>query len=66
MDPIIQQLREARREAGMSLNRLAAASGIAKGFLSEVEAGKHGISIATARRWATALDHDLALVKREG
>jgi transcriptional regulator with XRE-family HTH domain len=63
-DPIIQRLHYARHDAGLSLNRLAEQAGIAKGFLSEVEAGKHSLSLPTLRRWAGALGLEVTLTQR--
>src|SRR5436190_14713831 len=50
------QLRSARRRRGMSLAGLAAASGLSKGFVSQVENDKTSPSLDTLVRLAAALD----------
>lgn len=51
-----QQLRERRREVGLSLQSLAARSGLSVGTLSQVERGITSASIKTLGRLASELD----------
>jgi DNA-binding XRE family transcriptional regulator len=50
-------------DAGLTLEKLAALSGIAKSHLSDMENGKRAIGLRTAKKLATALgvDHRLFL-----
>ena len=62
--PIVAQfgttLRERRREAGMTQAELAAAAGLSRSYLSEVECGRESISLERAARLADALECRLA------
>ena len=53
--PVAQKLKQARLGRGLSLTRLAAASGLSKGFLSQVESGATNPSLASLERLAAAL-----------
>ena len=50
-----QRIREIRERRGFTLDDLAAGSGVSKGFLSEVENGKRGLSAENVLKIATAL-----------
>jgi transcriptional regulator with XRE-family HTH domain len=54
------RLRELRHEQGLSLSALAAAAGIGKGSLSEIEAGQRNPTLATLYALATPLAVPLA------
>lgn len=54
------RLRELRHERGLSLSGLAAAAGIGKGSLSEIEAGQRNPTLATLYALATPLAVPLA------
>ena len=62
--PIVAQfgttLRERRRAAGMTQAELAAAAGLSRSYLSEVECGRESISLERAARLADALECRLA------
>ncbi len=49
-----------RKQLGMTQEELAAASGLNRSFLSEIENGRVSISLARAARLAEALQSDLA------
>lgn len=51
-----RMLRSARRAAGLSLERLAASSGVSTGLISQLERGLGNPSFHTLRRLAGALD----------
>ena len=50
-----QRIRELRERRGFTLDDLVAGSGVSKGFLSEVENGKRGLSAENVLKIATAL-----------
>lgn len=53
--PVAQKLKQARLAQGLSLSSLARASGLSKGFLSQVESGDANPSLASLQRLASAL-----------
>ncbi|GAB2579604.1 helix-turn-helix domain-containing protein [Microlunatus antarcticus] len=55
-----ERLRELRGDRGLSLSALAAAAGIGKGSLSEIEAGQRNPTLATLYALAGPLDVPLA------
>jgi transcriptional regulator with XRE-family HTH domain len=58
MDPfsVAKAVKTLRKEKGYSLNRLAALSGLSKGYLSKIENGINVPTITTMARIATALE----------
>lgn len=63
-DPALSQLvggrlRQARKDAGLSLRALAKRSGLSIGFLSQVERGLSSTSLAALKELAAALDLDI-------
>jgi ribosome-binding protein aMBF1 (putative translation factor) len=58
-------LRKKRIEAGMTQAELAAATGLNRSYLSEVECGHEGISLERADRLAHALGCELAQLLSE-
>lgn len=66
IDPIIEQLKAARIEAGLSQSRLAKLSGLHPSTVCEAEAGKHATTLPKLRRWARTLGQDLALIAAAG
>ncbi|WNM24518.1 helix-turn-helix transcriptional regulator [Demequina capsici] len=62
------RLRAVRADRGLSLNALAAAAGIGKGSLSEIERGSRNPNLSTLYALANALDLPLAwlLAERPG
>jgi transcriptional regulator with XRE-family HTH domain len=54
------RIRAARSERRMTLSALARASGLTKGFVSQVESGTSGVSLASLERIASALKLPLA------
>jgi len=50
------RLRAARTERARSLTETAARAGVSKGFLSQLERGRSGASVATLRRLAAVLE----------
>ncbi|MCB7136145.1 helix-turn-helix domain-containing protein [Cellulosimicrobium marinum] len=65
---VAEQIRAARDERGLSLSALAAAAGIGKGSLSEIERGSRNPTLATLYALAGALRVPLArlLAERAG
>lgn len=61
MDPIIEELVAKRTLAGRTQSDVARAAGLNRATLCETESGKHGATLATARKWAAALDLELTL-----
>lgn len=61
IDPIVQQLRAARIAARRSQRDVAEAAGMNQATVCEAETGKHGATLASARKWAAALGFDLVL-----
>lgn len=57
---IALRLRSRRRACGMTLDQLAAATGLNKGYLSRLERGEKGPSIATVIKLAHALDSSVS------
>ena len=53
-------VRERRRELGKTQAELAAAAGLSRSYLSEVECGRQSISLERAAKLADALDCPLA------
>lgn len=62
IDPIVQQLIDARVRAGRTQREVAAFAGVAQNTLSDAEAGKTEPRLGTLRRWAAALDLEPTLV----
>ena len=60
-----ERIREARRKSGLSMSALARASGLSKGFLSQVEGGTSTPSLASLTRLAGALGMALSQVLDE-
>lgn len=62
--PIVTQfgaaLRERRLEAGLTQSELAAAAGLSRSYLSEVECGRESLSLERAAKLADALECRLA------
>ena len=58
--PVTALLRAVRRERGLTLEELAAATGLTKSYLSKVERELSTPSIAVALKVARALDVDVA------
>jgi transcriptional regulator with XRE-family HTH domain len=52
-------LRGLRKQSGLSLSKVAAASGLSPSFLSAVERGESDISVQRLARVAAVLNHDL-------
>ena len=50
-----RKIRDLRLRRGLTVQQLAAASGLSKGFISQVENGRTSPSLATLRDLATAL-----------
>jgi transcriptional regulator with XRE-family HTH domain len=59
-----QRIRELRERRGFTLDDLVASSGVSKGFLSEVENGKRGLSAENVLKIATALGASLDYLLR--
>lgn len=57
--PVTALLRAVRRERGLTLEGLAAATGLTKSYLSKIERGLSTPSIAVALKVARALDADV-------
>jgi DNA-binding XRE family transcriptional regulator len=61
--PVVAQfgvaLRQRRLETGMTQAELAAAAGLSRSYLSEVECGREGLSLERAARLADALECSL-------
>ncbi len=57
--PMTALLRAVRRERGLTLEGLAAATGLTKSYLSKIERGRSTPSIAVALKVARALDVDV-------
>ena len=66
VDLIHQQLRAARRIAGRSQQSVADAVGVGQSVISEWENGVCGITLASLRSWARALDHAVVLLPMSG
>lgn len=64
LDPIVQQLVDARRRSGRSQRDVAAFAGISQNTLSEIESGKYLPRLATLRRWAAVLDLEPVLLDK--
>jgi transcriptional regulator with XRE-family HTH domain len=59
------RIKDRRRAAGLTLEQLAERTGLSHGYLSRIERGvrgRRGLTMATARRIAEALDTDVASV----
>jgi transcriptional regulator with XRE-family HTH domain len=54
----------ARRQAGLSVRQLAAASGVAESRISDYEHGRHQPSVAMLQRLLEATGHDLVAIRR--
>jgi transcriptional regulator with XRE-family HTH domain len=54
-------IKEKRKEKGISLNQLAEKTGINKGNLSKIENGHTNITIKTLKKIAKALDSKLII-----
>lgn len=65
-DPIIEELRAARINRGFTQLDVARHAPLAQSQVSEIETGYSGVTLATLRRWSTALGYDLRLVESEG
>ena len=61
IDPIVQQLRAARLAARRSQREVGVSAGLNQATICEAETGKHGATLASARRWAAALGFELVL-----
>jgi transcriptional regulator with XRE-family HTH domain len=61
-DPLIQQLAEARKAAGLSQRALAKAADTAQSYLWYLESGAKNPSLSTLRKWAQALGLQPVLV----
>lgn len=55
-----RRLREVRTEQEISQEKLAAAAGLARNFISMVETGKRNVTIATVQKLANALECRMA------
>lgn len=55
LEDVMQALKAARESAGISLRELEAATGIPRGNLSRLENGDSNPTLATLRRYATAI-----------
>ena len=53
---LADRLRELRKYRHMTATHLAAAAGVSKSFISQLESGRTSASLATLARIATALD----------
>ena len=61
-----RQLRQAIRESGMSVYRLAKLSGVPQPVLSRFMNGTRGITLATTSKLASVLGLELRPTKRKG
>jgi transcriptional regulator with XRE-family HTH domain len=66
IDLIQRQLRAARLVAGRTQQSVADAIGVTKQAISEWENGGCGITLASLRTWARALDHTVVLLPMSG
>lgn len=62
LDPVILALINQREARDWSRRKVAETARLSSGTVSLVELGKSGITLASLRMWAQALDCDLALV----
>ena len=59
-----QILRFARRQAGLSVRQLAAATGVAESRISDYEHGRYQPSVAMLQRLLDVTGHDLVAIQR--
>lgn len=64
VDPIVQQLAQARKERGWTWEELARRTGIKPLTISQIERGLRGGRFDTLKEIAGALDFEFALKKR--
>lgn len=57
-----KRLRVVRKRAGISQEKLAALSGIARNFVSMIENGQRNVTIGTVEKLAKGLDCRLAML----
>ena len=55
MEQVIQELKDRRLEAGVTLRELARRMGAERARLSEIENGRGGLTLKMMYRWAEAL-----------
>ena len=63
--PLIESLKAARQEAGLSQRAVAQKTGIDQSNFSKIETGKTDITLSTLVEIARALDRELMLVPRK-
>jgi len=64
LDPIVQQLVDARVRAGRTQRDVAFFAGISQATLCDAENGRCEPRLGTLRKWAAALDLEPALVDK--
>lgn len=62
--PLVQDLVEARRAAGLSQRDLAEDMQVHHGVIARWETGRHAPNLTSLQRWAYTLGYDLALTRR--
>lgn len=65
MEPLIRQLRETRKNKGMTQSELARLVGLPQSHISDIEQGKIDLRISTLIQMARILDHEIMLVPRQ-
>lgn len=66
LDPIVQQLVDARVRSGRTQRAVAAFAGVSQNTLSDAENGKTLPRLGTLRKWAAVLDLEPALAPKGG
>jgi transcriptional regulator with XRE-family HTH domain len=60
------RLREIRKKAEISQEKLAAQAGMARNFISMIENGQRNVTLATIQKLATALSCKMATLMPDG
>lgn len=62
---ISQQLRQARLANGVSIRQLAAAAGVSKTTVTNIEQGHKSTSVSLVQRMLAVLGYELTIKKKE-
>ena len=65
MDNISQQLRQARLASGVSIRALAAAAGVSKTTVTNIEQGHKSATVSLVERMLAVLGYELTVIKKE-
>lgn len=62
---ISQQLRQARLARGVSIRQLAAAAGVSKTTVTNIEQGHKSVTVSLVQRMLDVLGYELTVIKKE-